>query len=335
MSVARLLSVALLPGTLLATAPGEEPTVGPEFRIVTPERGNAAFSPDGRMLLTGPGTRSGSVAVWDVQSGNKVSTLAESAGIIGAVAWSPDGRWAVAAGTNEQITVWDARNWRKTHVLKAHTAVIHSIAFSPDGRLLASGSSDRSVLLWDLATGSVIHTLAHPGRRGNSEPSLGIPGMVFAVAFSPDGKKLASGGGDGVGRTGELILWDIESGKQVRRFAAIDEPQVWTVTFSPDGQLLASGTTAGTVKFYEVLRGEVQWELRGARGLRSLTISSNGRTLAAGFGGDIRLYDMDTRKMTGTLRGRGKWVGSLDFSPDGKLLASGDSEGIKLWRIAE
>jgi WD40 repeat protein len=315
--------------------PLDSSPANPRVRIITTQQGSAAFSPDGRRLLIGPATRSGSVEIWNVQSGKKVSTLAKSAGVIQSVAWSPDGHWAAAAGASKQITVWDARTGKPAQVLKGHTEIVQSIAFSPDGRLLASGSSDKTARIWDLAKGAVVRTLAQPTPTERSQSIVGISGMVFAIAFSPDGKMLVSGGGDGAGQAGDLVLWDPETGKQLRRLAPTDGRQVWAVAFSPDGHVLASGTIAGAVTLYDVPAGEVRHEFRGTGQLRSMAISHNGRMLAAGIGRDIELWEVNTGKVTQSLHAQGRFIGSLDFSGDGKLLAFGDAEGIKLWKLAE
>jgi len=316
-----------------AAARGDDPSTTPEGRVLTTRAGPVAFSPDGMVVLTGGAD--GDVTVWDAQSGKRIRTVTQPAEVIRTVAWSPDGRLLAAAGSGEVVRLWDAKTGQETHTLKGHTRVIHSIAFSPDGKALVSGSSDKTVRLWDLQTGREVQALSQPGPMDGAKPSPGIPGMVFAVAFSPDGKSVASGGGDGASEAGELVLWDAGTGKLQRRLLGVDEHQVWSVAFSPDGKLLAGGTTAGSIRLFDLRTGEVRRDLEGGDQLRGLAISPDGRTLAAAIRKEVKLWDVGTGKLKRTLRGHSNWVGSIAFSPDGKGLVSGGSDGVRLWALAE
>jgi WD40 repeat protein len=174
--------------------------------------------------------------------------------------------------------------------------VIHgSVAFSPDGKLLASGggpvkqkdgpSVTGEIKLWEVATGKNIATLeGHPGHGCFSN----MFAIACDVAFSPDGKTLASAGQDTV------ELWEVATGKNTATFKWPAAGVVRRVAFSPDGKTLAAGTY-----------------------------------LERGQGGEIRLWDVSTGKNTATLEGA-----SVAFSPDGKTLALGGKDGtIQLWDL--
>ena len=177
--------------------------------------------------------------------------------------------------------------------------------------------------------------LSQPDPKAGAKPSQGgTPGGVFAVAFSPDGKLVASGGGDGLGEAGELVLWDAGTGKLQRRLLGRDEKQAWAVAFTPDGKRLACGLTDGSVRLFDVQTGKVVREIDGGDQLRGLAVSPNGRTVAAAIRKEIRLWDADTGKLTRTLRGHTNWIGSIAFSADGKALVSGGSDGVRLWSLA-
>jgi WD40 repeat protein len=316
-----------------AAARGEDPSTTPEGRVLTTRGGPVAFSPDGRMVLTGEGEAGGAVTVWDARSGERVRTVARLAGLSRTVAWSPDGRLLAAGGSGNTITLWDATTGRELHVLKGHAQVVQSITFSPDSKTLVSGSSDKTVRLWDVGKGTEVRALSLPGPPTGAKPSRGIPGQVFAVAFSPDGKTLAGGGGDGVSEAGELVLWDAGTGQLQRRLLGADVQQVWSVAFSPDGKLLAGGTTGGSVRLFDVRTGEVRREFCGGDQLRGLAIAPDGQTLAAAIRKEVKLWDVGTGDLKRTLRGHGNWVGSIAFSPDGKSLVSGGSDGVRLWSL--
>jgi WD40 repeat protein len=298
-------------------------------------RGPLAFSPNGQILVTG--TDGVSLQLRDATSDELKVRMTTPEGF-GPVAISPDGTMAACVRSDARepvVLLFEVVTGRETHRLRGHSATVHSIAFSPDGKRLASGSSDKSVRLWDTATGERILTLTQPDQMVSGQRHRGIPGMVFCVAFSPDGALLASGGGDGVGEYGEVVLWDLPSGKLRQRLLGSGEKQVWAVAFSPDQKLLVSGQTDGTIKLIDVSTGAITRQWSAMAQLRSLAISPDGSVLATGLRKDVKLWKLETGELQDTLSGHGNWVGSLSFSADGKLLASASSDGVKLWDVAE
>jgi WD40 repeat protein len=301
-----------------------------------PARGPVAFSPNGHILVTGADGLS--LQLRNATSGDLSVSVAVPKGVGRDIAISSDGKWAAYAGTDgpdHVVWLWELETGRKIHTLRGHMATIHSIAFSSDGNRLASGSSDKSVQLWDTRTGELILTLSQPDQAISGQRNRGIPGMVFAVSFSPDGTLLASGGGDGVGEYGEVVLWDLPSGKLRHRLLGPGEKQVWAVAFSPDQKLLVSGQTEGTIKLFDVSTGAIARQWNAKAQLRSLAISPDGSVLATGLRKDVKLWKLETGELQDTLSGHGNWVGSLAFSADGKLLASASGDGVKLWHLAK
>lgn len=164
-------------------------------------------------------------------------------------------------------------------------------------------------------------------------------GCVHSVAFSPDGKILASGSAD---RT--IRLWDVETRQPIGQPLKEHTDIVYSVAFSPDGKTLASGSEDKTIILWDVEDPQnpqpIGQPLSGQSGaVFTIAFSPDGKMLASG-GGDqtnktIILWDMETRQPLGQpLSGDSSWVWSVAFSPDGKTLASGGgSKAITLWDL--
>ncbi|KAI3014419.1 hypothetical protein CBS147347_11487 [Aspergillus niger] len=178
------------------------------------------------------------------------------------------------------------------------------------------GSDDHTIKLWDPATGVEQRTLT-----SHSD-------SVLSVAFSPDGRMLASGSYNHT-----LKLWDTATG--IEQYTLIGHSHlVRSVAFSPDGYTLASGSWDNTIKLWDPATGIEQHILTGhSRSVNSVAFSPDGRILASGSSDHtIKLWDLATGIEQRTLKGHSDIVQSVAFSPDGYTLASGSNDNtIKLW----
>lgn len=154
---------------------------------------------------------------------------------------------------------------------------------------------------------------------------------VYSVAFSPDGKMLASGGLD---RT--VKLWDVGAGQELATLKGHGN-KYSTVAFSPDGKRLATGSADGAVKLWDAATGQEVATLKGHSALVfSVAFSPDGKRLASG-GSDrtVRLWDAGAGQELANLKGHGNVVFSVAFSPDGQRLASGSQDRtVRLWIAA-
>jgi WD40 repeat protein len=175
--------------------------------------------------------------------------------------------------------------------------------------------------------------LAAAARPGIAALS-GHRGPAYVVAFSRDGKTLASGGADGTVR-----LWDVADRRPVGKPLTGHTGAVESVAFSRDGKILASGNTDGTVRLWDVATGQQIRRILASRGyaVNSVAFSPNGATVASGGAdGTVRLWDVATgHQVRRILVSRGYEIYSVAFSPDGKILASGGADGtVRLWNVA-
>ncbi|MBI3166522.1 MAG: hypothetical protein HYZ24_17690, partial [Chloroflexi bacterium] len=175
--------------------------------------------PGGRVVTT---DQKGIIYIWDVESGQKLSSLNGGMGVI-SMTVSPDGKYLVT-GTEEgnRSIVWDLATLTKITELE-QIGLINSVQFSKDGKILATGSSETSVYLWNAGDGSF-------SRIGHE---ILVNGNVITMSFSPDDKLLA------VGDSAHYVyLFDIASNGEINRLPHADK--VTSVSFSPDGKQLVS-----------------------------------------------------------------------------------------------
>jgi len=338
----------------------------------------------------------------------KLTTLhAEDVGAVRVVAISPDGKTLASAGRH-LVELWDIdQNATKPRAaltdpkrpslfqpVPTHDGFVWAVAFSPDGKTLATGAGgvwsptpgggkkmgkvEGEVRLWDVATGK---EKALPQRSGMT---------VYSLAFSPDGKTLAWGGGidprevdttyregfedipkeylNNFKEFGEVTVLDLATRKE-RTFFRGDAGRINSVAFSPDGKTLASGGRDGAIRLFDVAKGKERACLRehgrgnaktgkgrpediGLGGVYAVAFSPDGKTLAAvpdyspfripTRGESVKLWDLATRRVRAHLEAPAVWVWAVAFSADsrtvtttGEVLPRGQVRGeVRLWDAA-
>jgi eukaryotic-like serine/threonine-protein kinase len=278
-----------------------------------------AFSPDGERLASAGGD--GTIKVWNSRTGEVVQTLPAHADAVVGVAFHPDGNHLASTGADRKVKVWDLTTRREVFSAECNAirkfGTAYTVAFRPpDGRHLAA-CSDGVVRVWDWEHRQPVH--AFPGHEYHSIP----------VAFSPDGRHLATGGAWGQGQR----LWDVEAGGLlIRTFPAHRHP-VSALAFSPDGTRLASASFDRSVHVCDTATGELLHTLLHPGNVDCAAFSPDGtRLVSAGEDKTVRVWDAATGREILGLRGHTSRCGCVAFSPDGLRLASASiDQTIRVW----
>jgi WD40 repeat protein len=325
-----------------------------------------AFSPDGKVLASAGWDHS--VSLWDVTAGSELRRLEGHEDRVTSVAFAPGGKRLLSGGVDHTVRVWDPETGRELRRLDGPTKPVLCVAVSPDGKWMAAGGGDGVAFLWDAATGKEVRRL-----RTDLDD-----GWVLRLAFSPDSGSLAAAWGhrgpDRDHMEGRALLWDVQTGKILRTFAA-GHLVFESVAFAPDGKTVAAvGGHDSTVHRWEAATGK---ELRPAGGhegpVGSIAFTADGRALLTA-GGDEAVCSWDGGgRIRWQAPGGAVWVGAdgralllMDgrgapavqardvetgregprfalhagdraaaLSPDGRTLASAGDDGvIRLWDVA-
>lgn len=236
------------------------------------------------------------------------------------------------------LTLWATRT--PVHAALRTGKAVTAVAVSPDGRTIVAGTMFGGMLAWKASA------RLHPYSLG--QPALA---SIYSVAFSDDGRLLASG--TPCGPLGCAQVWDARNGQLLRTIEehsrgreAIDHAgrvqvwdlpgDTWDVRFSPDGRTLALAGTHGAIELVDVSSGQLAQTLygRSRASIGPVAFSPDGHTLAASQDGAVLLWDVDSGDLARTLEGHTGRVSGIAFLPTGGTLASaGSDQAVRLWDV--
>ena len=325
---------------------------------------SVALSRDGK--LAAAADISPSIKIWNAST-NKLAVMiyetdadvsatvpfrisqAAPAGRTRSLAFSPDGRLLAGGGSGKtverpggiyletgELRLWNTSTGELVRNL-THPYEILSVAFDRQGKRIAGGTLDRHVKVWDVATGKLVLDLEHP-KSGTGFDN------VHAVAFSPDGATLASGG------YGTIVLWDAATGRQ--RLTLHGDTYYPSIEFDPTGRWLAAalaqpGANRAAVQFWDTSSGKPLRTFQGDEyNNHAVAFSPDGTRIAAAsgrtaalagqnFGGSIRVWDAASGNELVAFKLDPEPVMSLAFAPDGKRLLVGYGTYVGLWNVAK
>jgi WD40 repeat protein len=342
---------------------------------------SVAFSPDGTRVLSG--SQDATMKLWDAATGELLRTFQHRSDVwVESVAFTPDGTRVLSGSAGataeaQSLKLWDVATGALLVSFGGQNRIVWSVAFSPKGdRLLSSGESG-VMELWEVSTGRLLRT--YGGRHWPEKLWYWLTGQykpneaATAVAFSPDGRRVLSGGADTAMKlwdtaTGALLhtfeghagtvpsgvafspdgahvlsggyeamkLWDAATGALIRSFDGYAEP-VTSVAFSPNGALVVSGCDDKTVKVWNAATGQLVRTFAGhSGGVASVAFSPDGARLLSGQKSVpiVKLWNMATGGLLHTFEGHSGDVNSVAFAPDGSRVLSGSADKtVKLWDV--
>ena len=276
-----------------------------------------AYSPDGQWIASG--SWDGTVRLWDARTG-ALGTILRHTNRVRALAFSPDNSWLVCAcDEQDRLQIWDVATGQRHKQIAAPGKVVQAVTVSPDGGRVAAADRSGRVGITDFATGQEVATFRMAGEWAEKK----------ALAYSPDGRRLAGTGEDGK----NIDIWDAHTYERAARLVG-HTAAVYSVAFSQDGRRLVSAGGDRTVRIWDTATGDQLAVLEGHTDevFTAVFHPDVRRVASAGRDRVILLWDVASGTEVARLQGHRNYVFSLVFSPDGTTLASGSGDfTVRLW----
>jgi WD40 repeat protein len=329
-SSGRLAAVALdgvfmwdLKGTAPATSPEVSPVVGDVAmaRRLDGNGGNAssiAFSPDGRLLVTGHDNPQPAIRLWDVATGKEQRAVTGLRGPARSIAFSLDGK-KIISGEGDTVFARDGQLGSRGADRLGFGQYV-----SPDGR-------HRAVIGYNNRTRGVLLRVWSQGATGEKAFPVDDNSNVF-LSFSADESRVAF-----IGRKGTLYVFELASKKTIfKQNMGGGGLRPYGAFISPDGHFVLVSYDDGAMRLWDIKERKAVHTFRGHKGgVRNAVFSADGKRIYSGDSeGFVHVWDVATEKLLGTLKGASRGLGQLALSANGRRLAAVAGEGIYLWDLS-
>ncbi|MCG9126838.1 WD40 repeat domain-containing protein [Candidatus Poribacteria bacterium] len=308
-----------------------------------------ALSPDSNYIAS---AARGELFLWDPFNKEKLHTIPYEGW---SLAISPDSKILVGGSTT--LKSWDTKSGEELLTYEGHTRNVESIVFAPDGNTFASGDTGGKINLWNLVPAQHIEGDKHPqdiekdqqpslakilrsitGNNKTKKPDkllkrtlMGHTLPIKALHFSTDGEKLVSGSDDGTAK-----IWEVNTGNEPLTILG-HTGSIKDIQFINNGTTLLSGGSDGVITQTNLDEAGISQEIIQTKPpwyAFDMIFSKDGKTVASGCWGDVRLWNTETQKFYPPLGKYDEFVLTLAFSPDEKLLGSGHWRGrVFLWDV--
>ena len=253
---------------------------------------------------------------------------------IKSVTFIGDGKLIATAGEEGTIRLWSGTTGKALEEIVGHKSPVSLLAAGPNRALVGVGD-DKQVLVWDAnPEWKLIATLGPDGENPLDLAKSQFVNRVLSLAFSPDGKILATGGGD-PSRSGELILWNVETRTMARQLIDAHSDTVFSIDFSRDGKFLVSGAADKFVKQFEVETGKLVRAFEGhTHHVLGVSWKGDGSRIAsAGADNAIKVWNVETGEQHRTIQNYSKQVTAIKYigASDNMISCSGDKT-VKMHR---
>ncbi|RKU27370.1 hypothetical protein C6497_11520 [Candidatus Poribacteria bacterium] len=319
------------------------------------------LSPDRNTIVTANSDYS--ITLWDVNTGVQITTFKGHIRTITSMVFNTDGKTLVTGSWDCSVRIWDITTGENRYTLRKHTNGVTQIHFHPNSNTFATvsnniGNNRSKIYKWDIETGNYLgeasipittnatfssdgRLIANADKRNLSLWDFQSEEKLFELtlhtkyistfAFSPDGRTLVSGGHE------ELFLWDVMTGARKMSIPG-HTSYLYGLAISPNNRIVATGGR-DVIHLWDISTGEYKTTLYEFDEFnRAMAFSPDGQTLACDIGWSIRLWNHNQRVPIATLKGylgngaSGYGIASIVYSPDGRYLASGSSDGtVQLW----
>jgi WD40 repeat protein len=276
-----------------------------------------AVTADGRRIISASPDKT--LKVWDLTSGQLLSTLEGHTDEVTGVAVTADGRWVISASHDYTLKVWDLASGQLARTLKGHTNAVNGLAVTADGRWAVSASYDGTLKVWDVSSGQIVRTFeVHTN-------------LVCPVAVTANGRWIVSASADDL----TLKVWDVSSGQIVRTLEG-HTSLVTSVTVTADDQWAVSASADHTLKIWNIGSGQLIRTLEGHTDMvTGVAVTADGhRAVSASYDKTLKVWDLGSRQSVRVPEGHTHEVTGVAVTADGRWAVSASHDHtLKVWDL--